>query len=92
MVKRTVGGVMLLALVVALPFFHIALIHSCTGETIATLDVCSTHSQVTASDLSTLAEPFFQLSEFISTAGFPETIHYIQDYVFSSQVDKPPQA
>jgi hypothetical protein len=90
--SRTVGGITLLALVIALPFVGITLVHCASGQTIAALDVCSTHPQAAPSDLSTLAEPFFELHEFQVPAGFPGTLRYAHEYIISSQVDKPPQA
>jgi hypothetical protein len=89
--SRTVSGVVLLALVLSLPLVHITPVHCSSGETLAALDVCSTHTQANTSDLSILTEPFFDVSVFQAPAGYPETIVYMLEFMFSSRIDRPPR-
>jgi|GEM_PF-6923131 hypothetical protein len=88
--RRIVGGLILLAIVFTLPFVNIAQISEPSGEMIMTLDICSMHSQANTSDTSTIAEPFFDVSSFQPEAEFPENTFFVQDYIFSSRIDKPP--
>jgi hypothetical protein len=90
--SRAIGMAVLLAFVLALPCANICLASSADGETIAMLDVCSPDSPGTAGDITTLAEPAFDIPEILSVTDLPSERPFIYESTVFSPLDRPPVA
>jgi hypothetical protein len=90
--SRAIGMAVLLAVVLALPCANICLAASADGETIALLDVCSPDSPGTTGDITTLAEPAYDVPAILPVTDFPSEKPFIYESKVFSPRDRPPVA
>lgn len=82
----------LFAFALAIPCASICLVSTANGETISVLDVCSPDSPGTSGDITTLAEPAYDIPVILAVSDLHSEKPFIYESTDSFPLDRPPVA
>jgi hypothetical protein len=88
--KRSIGALILLSMVFAIPFTCLAHVASNEEQTLMALDVCSPGSHVATDAAPAVAEPVFDASAFQPINYLMENRTFAQPFMLIFLIDKPP--
>jgi hypothetical protein len=89
---RLLSAMVLLCILLALPFVAVSPVTMSSGHVLTTLDVCSLQAQGSTGDITTLAEPAYDVQTVSPVAYLPTKKVLILDLSFFSPIDRPPVA